>query len=116
MANRPHGRAYGLDSAYGKCDRCDFVYLLRDLAFQYDYRGNTLANIKLRVCPECYDKPYQGRRPLHLPPDPLPVREPRPINPLPQENAGPAGIGDNSTLGWDEPGILWDDETSEWTP
>ena len=107
MAWRPHNFAtvnvHNL-SAWGKCDRCDLVYPLNELVWQYDWRGNQVQNIKLRVCTRtCVDKPYEGWRPLKLPADPIPVKDPRPINAASQEQNVPL-----PTL-WDEPGILWDD-------
>jgi hypothetical protein len=31
------------------------------------------------VCPPCYDLPQEnGRRPVILPPDPVPIKDPRP--------------------------------------
>lgn len=113
MAHRPHGNVK-IDAksprAGGVCDRCGRWFSLRALNFQYDWRGNQIQNIKLRVCCECYDKPYEGRRPLKLPPDPLPVRDPRPYqNSLAEQNVPPQVL-------WDEPGILWDDGTTEFGP
>jgi len=104
MSWRPHGEARDLNSAWGVCDRCNFVYSLKDLIWQYDWRGNQVQNIKLRVCTRtCADKPYEGWRPLKLPADPVPVRDPRPINAAAQEQNVPLPIL------WDEPGLLWDD-------
>lgn len=62
----------------GFCDRCGFEWPLRDLQFQWDYRGLALANLQIRVCPPCYDVPFVFNRPIVLGPDPLPVKDPRP--------------------------------------
>lgn len=90
MAWRFHSR-YNPDPYHprgrGQCDRCNQIWLLSDLQYQYDYRGDTLTNTRFRVCPPCMDKPYQGNRPIKLPPDPLPLLDPR-VEPLAvEENA-----------------------------
>ena len=115
MAWRPHGRINinaTAPAAGGCCDRCGIWYSLSDLVWQYDWRGNQIQNIKLRVCTRtCVDKPYEGWRPLKLPPDPVPVRDPRPYlaaqeemnTPLP-----PLVVWDEPGVSWDEPSILWD--------
>ncbi len=127
MAWRPHQRASinpNQPSALGSCDRCGIVYNLKDLVWQYDYRGNNLVNIKLRVCRECLDVPYQGLRPIKLPPDPLPVKDARPLQQAGQEGTvslipniptpvppPPVDVTqwDQDGAQWDEPGILWDE-------
>lgn len=37
-----------------------------------------LQNLNILVCPDCYDKPQIQLKTIILPPDPLPVRNPRP--------------------------------------
>ncbi len=64
--------------AKGICDRCQFMYTLSDLKWQYQYAGVTLQNIRLLVCDHCYDTPQEQLRTIVLPPDPLPVFNPRP--------------------------------------
>jgi hypothetical protein len=58
-----------------------------DLQWQFEYRGNTLQNIRILVCCDCLDIPHFAFYPVKLPPDPLPVINPR-IEPLAQEEAG----------------------------
>lgn len=65
-------------SAFGVCDRCGIWNQLNRLNFQYDYRGLKLQNLGLRVCERCYDRPSPFFRPVILPPDPVPVMNPRP--------------------------------------
>lgn len=81
MAWRFHGKA-SVDSdaprAFGVCDRCCRWFNLVDLRFQHDWRGNRLTNLYLRVCDQCYDKPFEHYRPIIIPPDPVPVWMPRP--------------------------------------
>jgi hypothetical protein len=87
MSWRFHGR-YTPDPYAGRgrgsCDRCSFIYLLEELQYQYDFRGDQLANTRFRVCKTCMDKPYEGYRPVKLPPDPIPLKDPR-VEPLQQE-------------------------------
>jgi len=63
--------------AGGVCDRCFFRYNLTDLHWQHDYRGNQLQDLRLRVCSECLDVPQAQLRSPVLPPDPVPVPNPR---------------------------------------
>lgn len=64
--------------AAGICDRCGFMYSLADLPFQYEWTGAQLTNLGVRVCERCLDEPNQQNRPKFVPPDPVPVRQPRP--------------------------------------
>lgn len=112
MAWRPHGRA-NVDArnprAFAICDRCGFLYNHVNLKFQYDWRGNNIVNTQAMVCDTCYDEPYEGRRPLKLPPDPVPIMQPRPVRyAADAENDPPPR--------WDEPGLLYDDGQTEWLP
>lgn len=79
---RPYGRARTDEThpqAHAICDRCGFRYNLRDLRWQVDWRGPQLQNLRRLVCEPCYDD-YQpnGQRTFILPPDPIPVSNPRP--------------------------------------
>lgn len=65
--------------AWGICDRCGFRYLRNKLNWQYDWRGNRLQNLYLAVDHRCLDEPQpNGRRPIIIGPDPVPVANPRP--------------------------------------
>lgn len=101
MAHRPHSYARvnpSSPSCWGQCDRCGFIYNLNDLVWQFDWRGDKLVNTKFRVCKRtCLDKPYEGRRPLKLPPDPLPATNPRPISYASDEANGPS-VSESSLL------------------
>lgn len=81
MAWRPHGRAR-VDSskpqAWATCDRCSLLYNLVDLSYQYQWAGTDLINVGIKVCETCYDVPSEFLRTIILPPDPLPVDQPRP--------------------------------------
>jgi len=83
MAYRPHGRAFAdptAPSAWAICDRCNFTYNHKELAWQYDFNAVGLYNKRLLVCAQCLDEPQaQFLNPI-LPPDPMPVRNARPFN------------------------------------
>lgn len=96
MPYRPHGRASvspGFQNPFAICDRCGFVYNKFDggggngLSWQFDYRGPQLQNLKILVCRRCRDVPADQLRPIIIPPDPLPVAQPRPEN-YAQDNYG----------------------------
>lgn len=59
------------------CDRCGFMYTLNDLTWQYQWAGTRLQNLRLRVCEDCMDIPQEQLRAIILPPDPVPVDQPR---------------------------------------
>jgi len=83
----PHGRAYANPrnpQTWGCCDRCAFVYNLNKLVWQYEWYGTELRRTGFRVCPTCLLDPNPQRRTLHLPPDPMPVKDPRPLGPINQ--------------------------------
>lgn len=63
----------------GTCDRCGMVYNRDHLAWQHDWRGPRIQNLRILVCPTCTDLPQQnGQRVIILPPDPVPIMNPRP--------------------------------------
>ncbi len=65
--------------ALAVCDRCGFTYNHVDLRWQYDWAGIQLQNRRVLVCETCYDKPQEnGQRTIIIPPDPLPIMNPRP--------------------------------------
>jgi hypothetical protein len=81
MAYRPHGRATVNPEnprAFGRCDRCGFIYNLNNLRFQFDFRGPRLTNLRFLVCQTCYDTPQPQLKPIILTQDPVPVANPRP--------------------------------------
>lgn len=78
---RPHGRA-NIDPASPRaravCDHCGMIYNHYHLRWQYDWRGPRLQNLRFLVCPTCYDTYQQnGQRTIILPPDPVPIMNPR---------------------------------------
>lgn len=76
-----HGRARVDPSsprAFAVCDRCSFTYNLKDLQWQFDFRGKQLQNLRILVCRTCLDKPQDQLRPVILTLDPPPVLNARP--------------------------------------
>jgi hypothetical protein len=63
--------------AKGICDRCGLMYSLSDLQYQFQWAGTGLVNLQLRVCRGCMDIPQIQFKSFVLPPDPLPVDNPR---------------------------------------
>lgn len=103
-------------SALGVCDRCSFVYNLSRLNWQYQWEGVKLQNLRLLVCDTCLDRPQPQLKTIIIPPDPLPVFNPRPENysetvPNYMATEPPAFEGqDLTTEGGDN--IIWEDETT----
>lgn len=64
--------------ALGVCDRCGFVYNHDDLQWQYQWAGPKLQNLRILVCKSCLDEPQEQLRTIILPPDPIPISNPRP--------------------------------------
>lgn len=80
---RPHGRAFidpRCPRALAVCDRCQAMVFHDTLRWQMQWRGPRMANIRLYVCPECYDTPQEQLRTFVLPIDPVPIANPRPEN------------------------------------
>ena len=63
--------------AKGVCDRCGFLFSLADLKYQFQWAGPTLTNLQLKVCCDCLDSPQVQFKSFVIPPDPLPVLNPR---------------------------------------
>ena len=64
--------------AFAICDRCGFWYSHPALKWEYVYAGRNLVKTNLLVCEKCHDKPNEVLRARTLPPDPVPIRNPRP--------------------------------------
>lgn len=82
MAFPQSARAYADMQAHTEwfvCDRCGFRYDRSNATWQYDWRGNQLANLRILVCTvTCNDVPNEQQRPIIIGPDPVPIRDPRP--------------------------------------
>jgi hypothetical protein len=81
MSYRFHGRA-NVDPnnprAFGRCDRCGFIYNQSSLRFQFDFRGPQLQNLRFLVCNNCYDRPQTQLKPIIVTQDPTPIINARP--------------------------------------
>lgn len=64
--------------AQGVCDRCGRWFTLATLKWQFEYSGNQLVNLQLRVCSGCLDDPQPQLKSRSVSADPVPVRDPRP--------------------------------------
>ena len=64
--------------AFGVCDRCQFTYQRSKLTYQYQWCGLQLNNLNLLVCYVCLDVPQPQLKTIILPPDPVPINDPRP--------------------------------------
>jgi hypothetical protein len=64
--------------AAATCDRCGCRYNHSDLRWQHQWGGSTLQNLRILVCDRCLDVPNPQLRVFIMPPDPLPIRDPRP--------------------------------------
>jgi hypothetical protein len=68
------------------------------LQWQWDFQGARLQNLRLLVCDSCNDKPFQQNRTIILPPDPMPIMNPRPElytsddNPITEINWDPLAL------------------------
>jgi hypothetical protein len=55
------------------------MYQHDQLQWQFDFQqGPRLFNLRILVCPECLDIPQENGRTIVLPPDPIPIQNPRP--------------------------------------
>ena len=80
---RPHGRASVSQThprAHAICERCGFTYNHDQLRWQMRWRGPRLQNIRILVCPSCYDTPNEVERTIILPIDPVTISNARPEN------------------------------------
>lgn len=81
MAWRYHGRARVSTTnpqAFAVCDRCCRWWNRTDLTWQFDWAGAKLINKRILVCRTCLDVPQEQLRAIAIPPDPIPIRNPRP--------------------------------------
>jgi len=64
--------------AQAVCDRCGMWYQRQNLVFQRDWRGTNLQNLYILVCTRtCLDVPQSQLRSIVIPPDPVPIYQPR---------------------------------------
>src|SRR5215472_6812977 len=79
---RPHPRRASVNPrsprGWGTCDRSGFITNHEKLAWQFDWRGAQLVNLKILVAPDMLDKPQRQLGTIILPPDPEPILNARP--------------------------------------
>lgn len=93
--------------SFAVSDRSGSWYNHSDMAFQYEWAGNSLVNLKLLVGIDELDIPNEQLRNLVLPPDPVPTKDPR---------TEPFGYDANpsTVVNWDTPGANWDTPGGQW--
>lgn len=81
MSYRPKGKHVTIDEnnpeALGICDYSNMVFKRKDLVRQMEYRGQGLVWTGFMVGRPYLDKPNPQLKPPILPPDPIPVIDPR---------------------------------------
>jgi hypothetical protein len=73
-------------AAFAICEMCGFQYCNSDLKWEVQWTGMEVRRTGHLVCPTCWDAPNYSVRSKSLPPDPVPILNPR------TESDGPAGI------------------------
>ena len=85
MSMRPKGKHVQIDTSFpeglGICDYTGFVFNHKDLVKQMEWRGNGLIWTGYMVGKPYLDTPNEQLRPPILPPDPVPLKLPRPKQP-----------------------------------
>ena len=64
--------------AFAVCDKCGFWYNHYKLKWQKEWQGTQLVNLGFLVCDTCLDVPNPQLKARLMPPDPVPIRNPRP--------------------------------------
>lgn len=74
VTNPEHPRAFAV------CDNCRFWYNHHKLKWQREWQGTQIINKGFLVCDQCLDKPNPQLKSRLMPPDPVPIANPRPEN------------------------------------
>lgn len=75
-----HGRARvspRQPRAFAVCDYCGEWWQRVQLINQYEWYGDVLQDTGFRACPRCVSLPQPQLKPVILPPDPVPIVDPR---------------------------------------
>src|SRR6266496_1436586 len=64
--------------AWATCDRCGQVWNHYKLEWQFEWGGARPYNERILVCEYCRDKMQEQFKAIILPPDPMPIENPRP--------------------------------------
>ena len=79
---RPHPRRARTSSsrpaAWGTSDRDGMIGNLERMAWQHDWRGSDIVNLRVLVHPDELDKPQRQLGTFIVPPDPVSVQNSRP--------------------------------------
>src|SRR6266516_1057978 len=79
---RPHPRHADTDPrvprAWATCDRCGEIWNHYKLEWQYEWGAKKPYNTRILVCEYCRDEMQEQFKSIILPPDPLPIVNPRP--------------------------------------
>jgi len=63
--------------AFAHCEMCGFLYNHDDLKWEVRWAGMEIVRTGHLVCPTCWDAPNYATRAKALPPDPVPILNPR---------------------------------------
>ena len=72
VTNPEHPRAFAV------CDNCRFWFNHYKLHWQREWAGTQIINKGFLVCDECLDRPNPQLKARLMPPDPVPIANPRP--------------------------------------
>lgn len=72
VTNPSHPRAFAV------CDNCRFWFNHHRLKWQKEWQGTQIVNKGFLVCDECLDRPNPQLKARLMPPDPVPIGNPRP--------------------------------------
>lgn len=113
MTWRPKGKHVTVDywnpRALGICDYSGFVHVRSEMVKQMEWRGNSLQWTGFYVGKDYADKPNEQGRPPILPPDPVPVPQPRvPMGQINTWNMNSLGNWNACYLPWNTIGTLSD--------
>lgn len=64
--------------AFAVCDNCQIWYNHHKLKWQREWAGTQIINKGFLVCDTCLDKPNPQLKARLMPPDPVPIANPRP--------------------------------------
>lgn len=82
--------------AFAVCDRCGIWYNHYKLVYQWEWAGTQMQNTQMLVCTNtCLDIPNPQLKARMAPPDPVPIRDPRPENFLASRWAPASRPGNN---------------------
>lgn len=98
--------------AFGICDSCGFTFQLAELAPQPFYAGPRIQLKNFLKCKTCLDIPNPAVKSITIPPDPLPVLNPRPEQyavTVPNFISTESGVNITTE---DGNNLIWEDQTT----